>query len=305
MIDPYVAAERPDKAWSHLFFSAFLASMAEGLSPGRTADFREKFASFLDEAQRDYQNKKVGARSLAPVILLMQYGLFVMDVDIESRLQRHVLIVICNAIQSEILKDDDHLTDRACTNALQDTLYRPLMPAWKRLIEFCFFSYREPLKTLISASLSLAAWEGAIRDIFPFLWLPKIAPIHEVEFADHVMVDNPEMYGKMPATYTNTIRRPLAFYALFSAEELQAHADEQKIIDETFAHLNATLGLIALYGDNYLGNIRAEVFKIAEDEGRIVAHQKVLLLQSHSLSIPKFFADSLINELTSQSSTDR
>ena len=298
MIDPYIGAEQPGKAWPHLFFIAFLESMAAGLGPGQTADFRKKFETFRDRAWEDYRAKKVGARSLAPVLMLMQYGLAVIDAGLEARLERHVLIEISKAIQTEVMADDEGLTDRACLSALRGTAYKSLMPAWKSLIEFCFFAYRAPLKVLVSATSSLDAWEAAIRDILPLLWLSKIVPIHEIKHADHLIVAEPEKYGQIPATYSNVIRTPLPLYArLFTEEELRSHVEEQKIIDETFAHLNATLGMVGLLGDCYFESIKADVFKIAKDQGKLAARQKVLLLKSHSLSIPAYFADELNDAL--------
>jgi hypothetical protein len=298
VIDRYIGAEQPGKAWPHLFFIAFLKSMAEGLGPGQTADFRKKFEMFRDKAWKDYRDKKVGARSLAPILMLMQYGLAVMDAGVEARLERHVLIEITKTIQTEVMADDEGLTDRACLGALQGTAYKPLMPAWKSLIEFCFFAYREPLKVLVSATFSNGAWEAAIRDILPFLWPSKIIPIHEIKHADHLIIDEPEKYGQTPATYTNIVRTPLPLYArLFTEEELRSHVEEQKIIDDTFAHLNATLGMIGLLGDGYFESIKADVFRIAKGQGKLAARQKVLLLKSHSLSIPAYFADELIDAL--------
>jgi hypothetical protein len=293
MIDPNIGAEQPGKAWPHLFFIAFLESMAEGLAPGQTADFRKKFETFRDRAWQDYRDKKVGARSLAPVLILMQYGLAVMDAGVEARIERHVLIEICTKIKAEVIANDEHLTDRACLSALGATAYKPLMPAWKSLIEFCFFAYREPLKALVSAT-SPGAWESAIRDIHPFLWTSRIVPIYEITHADRPIIDEPEKYGQTPATYTNTIRTPLPLYTrLFTEEELRSHVEEQKIINETFAHLFATLGMVRLLGDGYLDSVKAEVFRIAKDQGKLAARQKVLLLKSHSLSIPAELTEAL------------
>lgn len=302
MIDPYVVGERSDEAWSHLFFIEFLKSMGDGLGPGRTADFREKFVAFMNKAQAGYRERKIGPRSLAPIVLLMQFGLMLTDFDIDSNAKRHVLIVLCQAVMDEVKKRENDITDRACLAALNGVLYRPLMPVWKMLIELCYSAYKVPLEQIICGSTSLEAWEDEIRDIWPLLYVSKLVPTHEVQYADRVTIPDPEFYGEIPATYTNGIRTPLPLYTrIFGPADIKAHLDEQKMMEEIFAHLSSTLGMIALRGDRYFRDRRAEVLATAKEKGRMAAHQHVLRLHTHNLALPKFYADQLLNELRSLS----
>ena len=306
MIDPYVVGERSDEVWSPLYFVEFLNSMAEGLGPGCSADFREKFRDFMNKAQAGYRQREIGPRSLASIILLMQFGLILTDLDIEPHVKRHVLIVICQAVMDEVVKKEKDLTDRACMTALGGVLYRPLMPAWKKLIEFCYSAYKGPLERVISGSISLEDWEDSIRDIWPLLYISKIVPTHDVQHADEVLIPDPQMYGKVPATYTNEIRTPRPLYTrLFGPAEIKAHADEQKMMEEVFAHLSATLGLIAFRGDKYFEDVRTEAIGIEKEKGRMAAQQHVIRLHTHRLAIPKFFADQLLNELRSLPARDQ
>ena len=174
------------------------------------------------------------------------------------------------------------------------------MGAWKLLIEFCYSAYKEPLELVKSGSTSFAAWEDAVRDIWPLLYLSKIVPTHDVQYVDRVQVPDPDTYGTVPATYTNEIRTPRPLYTrLFGPVELQAHSNEQKMMEEVFAHLSATLGLISLRGEHYFEDLRKEVFALEKERGRVAARQHVLRLNTHNLAIPRFFADQLVEELRS------
>jgi hypothetical protein len=298
MINPGVIAEHDDKAWSSLYLAEFVMSMGEGLGPGRTADHREVFQTYLSKAQAGYVERKIGPRSLAPILLLMRFGLLLMDFDIDPKLKRHSLIGICQAMEGELVKDEDHVTDRACLAALLTVLYRPLMPVWRMLIEYCYTAYKEPLQRLVSGSTSLQAWEDAIRDIWPLLYISKIVPTHDVNHAPHPIIPNSEYYGNTPATYTNEVRTPRPLYTrLFGPAEMKVHADEQKMMEEIFAHLTATVGMIGLLGDRYFQMEKSETMAEAREKGRIAAQQRVLRRHSHELGIPKFFADHLMNEL--------
>lgn len=280
--------------------------MGKGLGPGCTSDFGETFQTFLGKAQTGYHDRKIGPRALTPIILLMKFGLLLMDFDVEAKTKRHTLIVICQAVEGELAKNEEYLPDRACLVALNGVLYRPLMPVWKMLIEYCYAAYKEPLRRLVSGSATLEIWESAIRDIWPFLRISKIVPTHDVDYADAPIIPDPENYGKTPATYTNVIRTPRPLYTLlFGPGEIRAHADEQKMIEEIYAHLSATLGMIALLGDRYFDIERAETIAVAKEKGRIAARQSVLRRHTHQLSIPRFFADQLMNELREMPDQDR
>lgn len=191
MIDPEIVKEHSNEAWCYKYFISFLSRMAEGLGPGRSADFHFIFLDFMSKAEDGYRNREVGPLTLAPIILLMKLGSLLTELDLEPKLERHCFIVICQAIQAELENRKLGITDRICQAALTSVLYRPLMPAWKQLIDFCYTAYKEPLERLRTGSSSFAHWERAIRDIWPLLWLSKIVPTHDIEYADHVQIPEP------------------------------------------------------------------------------------------------------------------
>lgn len=306
MIDPDVVAESDAKAWSHLFFIEFINRMGQGLEAGRTEDFPEILQTFLGNAQTGYHERRIGPRALAPILLLMRFGLFLIDFDIDQKLKRHVLIVICQAVQEEVLKDDAYVTDRACLAALDGVLYRPLMPVWKMLIEYCYTAYKEPLHRVVSGSNTWQSWENAIRDIWPLLYISKIAPTHRVEHGDRLVGANSADYGKTPGTYSNEIRLPQPFYTkLFGPAEIDIHKDEQKMMEEVFAHLNATLIMIRIQGDRYFEIERSTTIATALKDGPMAARQRLLRRHAHELAFPKFFLDRLMSELRTLPAQDR
>jgi hypothetical protein len=194
-------------------------------------------------------------------------------------------------VSEESKKGGPHLSRRAMDRALADTLFKPLMPAWKTLIQFCFFEYRDYRTRLIQQSSSPTIWQELIRDIFPFLYLINIVPINKVTYSQNI--DLPD-YGLAPATYTNTVREPQPFYArLFSKNEITGHLEERKIIEEIYAHLTATILMSATVGDVYFTEIEREIESLCKTKRFIEAKEKIFILHIHSLSIPKFFADRL------------
>jgi hypothetical protein len=305
MIDASIVAERPDSRWPEGFLAAFLIAMAEVLTPNRAGDWDGCVAAQLERARSDYRDRRIGPRDFAPVVLLLRHARFVTESNLEPRVKLHVLITLCRAVEGELLRKEDGLTDRACAAALQGTLYTPLMPVFRQTIDHCFTAYKEPREKLVAESSSPEAWERAIHAVYPYLYLPRVVPIYDVHHADRVYTDLGATFDDTPATYTNEKRTPRPFYArLFSAEEMDVHESEHKMIDETYAHLHATISGIMYFGASYLPLQRAEILAVAEREGRLAALQRVLSLKTHSLAIPTYFADRLLDELTNRSTPD-
>lgn len=108
------------------------------------------------------------------------------------------------------------------------------------------------------------------------------------------------MYGKVPACYTNQIRTPRPLYMrLFGSAAQKVHSDEQKMIDEVYAHLSATLGVIDYRGVQYFEDLKIEAQALMKQKGILAAKQYILYKNMHELAIPRFIADHWLSELRS------
>jgi hypothetical protein len=65
------------------------------------------------------------------------------------------------------------------------------------------------------------------------------------------------------------------------------------MIDETYPHLMATILASTILGDAHFPEIEKEIASLCKTNHFIEARQKISILHTHSLSIPKFFADHL------------
>lgn len=231
---------------------------------------------------------------MAYLAIIFEYGTLIMDVEVEEAVTHHFLLTILRAIDQELRRPDVRvdLPARVWGQASSETLFIPLMPAWRSLIEYCYSAYKIPRQALIERTTSIAAWEARLHAIIPALLMTKFLPTHDVEYLDRIAIPDK---AAGPATYSNILRRPRRFYArLFTEQEIQRHADEQKMIEETYAHVFATVMTSDLLGRRYFAEKRAMVLSTLKSDGRLAARQRIALELHHYLSIPTVFA----NELT-------
>ena len=121
--------------------------------------------------------------------------------------------------------------------------------AWKMLIEFCYSAHKGPLeKVYIGIDLirGLGKWNSGW-----LLYISKIVPTHDVQHADDVIIPDTRCTEKCRRQIrTRAVHPGLCTPDYLGRPEI-GDEDEQKMMEEVIAHLNATLGLIARRGDHY------------------------------------------------------
>jgi len=293
MLDPSVIAEKDDNDSVIGLFAAFLESMSAITSkpewrPGST---KRNFEVGLAATFAAYMKSTLSPTTVASMAILFEYGKFLADLDIEAKMHRHVLVQFCKSMVTELGKDEPHLDSRAMARVLHETLFKPAMPAVKSLIHFCFFEYKAYRTRLVQMSNAPVAWQKAIRAILPFLYTSKLVPIYTITYSPNIVV--PEGTST-PAFFSNEIRKPQPFYSrLFTQDEIAVHQNEQKIIDETYAHLSAVIMATAMMGDAHFDHIQKEIEALCRATRCIEARERIIVLHTQQLSIPRFFADHL------------